>query len=66
MVIWGGKDIKTKESGLKINTDKPIKVRILPSIDVKSLPKGKKGREELENMVRGQMESEISNILSEV
>ncbi|NIP31263.1 MAG: hypothetical protein GTO02_16365 [Candidatus Dadabacteria bacterium] len=66
MIIWGGKDIKTKKSGLRINTDKPIKIRIMPPIDVKSLPRGKKGREQLEHMVRDQMENEIVNILNEV
>ena len=64
MVIWGGKDIKRKSSSFHVSANKTMKVRVLPSIDVKGLPRGKKGREKLEEMVRERMECEIEKILN--
>lgn len=58
MVIWGGKNVKPKGSYI-IKSGQKIVVKILPSINVSELPKGRKGREELENLVRTAMEEVI-------
>lgn len=55
MVIWGGKNVRPKGS-YDIKFGETILVKILPSIDVKTLPKGKRGREDLEQKVRSSME----------
>jgi len=58
MVITGGLDIMSK--GSKILRPGTMKVRILPPIDVRVLPKGREGREELMRIVRSQMEEELA------
>lgn len=58
MVIWGGKNI-TRKGSYKIYPGKDILVKILKPIDVSSLPKGRKGREELEEKVRSAMKDVI-------
>ena len=63
MIIWGGKDVRKKGS-YELNTDRNIVVRILPSIDTASLPKGKEGGEKLESVVREEMLREIEKIRS--
>ena len=54
MVITGGLDIMPRDS--KVLRPGTMKIRILPPIDVASLPPGREGREELMCMVRSQME----------
>ncbi|MCI0482701.1 MAG: 1-acyl-sn-glycerol-3-phosphate acyltransferase [Candidatus Dadabacteria bacterium] len=54
MVITGGLDIMPR--GSKVLRPGTMKIRILPPIDVGSLPPGREGREELMRMVRSQME----------
>jgi 1-acyl-sn-glycerol-3-phosphate acyltransferase len=54
MVILGGKDITPKGS-MKVNPG-IMRIKILPPIDVKNLPPGKEGREELSRLVRDAME----------
>ncbi len=58
MVITGGLDIMSK--GSRVLKPGTMKVRILPPIYVDKLPPGRKGREELMNMVRTQMEDVLS------
>lgn len=67
MIIWGGKDIRPKNQ-IKIDLDrnKKITIRVLPPIDPSKYPKGKKGREELSQLVRKQMEVEIEKIVNQV
>ncbi len=67
MIIWGGKDIRPKNQ-IKIDLDKSKKmtIRVLPAIDPNDYPKGKKGREELSQLVRKQMEDEIEKIVNQV
>ena len=62
MVIWGGKNIRPKGS-YKIDSSKEIDVHIMKPIDVKTLPKGRKGREELEERVKTSMENIISKYI---
>lgn len=62
MLIWGGKNIRSKKE-FKINKGKTIHVKFFDPIDVGLLPRGKKGREQLENMVRDLLESEINRYL---
>ncbi|HSE83573.1 MAG TPA: lysophospholipid acyltransferase family protein [Thermodesulfobacteriota bacterium] len=54
MVIYGGNDINPK--GSKKIIPGTMKVKILPPINVKQLPPGKEGREELSELVRKDME----------
>lgn len=58
MAIMGGKDILARDS-MKVNPG-VMKVKIFPPIDVKDLPPGKQGREKLSSIVRGQMESALT------
>jgi len=58
MVIWGGLNIR-KKGQFKIESNKKMLVKILDPIDVSQLPKGRKGREELEYKVRNMMEEVI-------
>lgn len=58
IVIWGGKDVRKKGS-YEIKPDKTIEVIILEPIDVRELSRGRKGREELERVVRERMEQII-------
>ena len=62
MLIWGGKNIRSKTE-FKINKNKTINVKIFDPIDVRKLPRGRRGREELENMVRDLLGSEIDKYL---
>jgi 1-acyl-sn-glycerol-3-phosphate acyltransferase len=57
MAILGGKEIMPKGS-MKINSGY-IKIRILPPINVKSLPSGKIGREELSRLVKEALEEAV-------
>ena len=54
MVIIGGKEVMPKGS-MRINPG-IMKMKILPPIDVKNLPSGREGREELMRIVREVME----------
>ncbi len=54
MVIVGGKEVMPKGS-MRINPGR-MKMKILPPIDVKNLPSGREGREELMRVVREVME----------
>jgi 1-acyl-sn-glycerol-3-phosphate acyltransferase len=54
MVIIGGKEVMPKGS-MKINPGS-MKMKILPPIEVKNLPSGREGREELMRLVREVME----------
>jgi len=63
MLIWGGKNIKSKNK-FKLNSNRVINVKIFDPIDVSLLPRGKKGREELENSVRDLLESEVDKYLA--
>ena len=67
MIIWGGKDIRPKNK-LDIDLDKnrKITIRILPQIDPNKYPGGREGREQLEKVVRQQMEDEIEKIKNQV
>lgn len=62
MLIWGGKNIKSKTE-FKINENKKIYVKFFDPIDVSILPRGRKGREELDNMVKDILGSEIEKQL---
>lgn len=62
MLIWGGKNIKnTAKKSYSVN--KIINVKFFDPIDVALLPRGKRGREQLETEVRGYLESEIEKYL---
>ena len=63
MVIWGGKDIQSKDKS-RIDAGREMLVKIFEPIDVTKLPRGRRGREELENKVRSQMENLINEKLS--
>lgn len=63
IVIWGGMNIRKKGSH-KLNTGESMLVKILEPIDVTKLPKGKEGREQLENMVHERMSEVIENQLT--
>ena len=63
MVIWGGRNIQSKDNS-KIEAGREMLVKIFEPIDVTKLPRGRRGREELENKVRTQMESLINEKLS--
>ena len=63
IVIWGGKNVRKKNS-LELHTNKTMLVKILEPIDVDSLPKGKKGREQLEQIVHDRMSEVINRELS--
>ena len=54
MVILGGKEVMPKGS-MKVNPGS-MKMKILPPIDVKTLPSGREGREELMRLVREVMD----------
>jgi len=54
MVITGGLDIMPR--GSKVLRPGTMKIRILPPIDVRNLPSGRGGREELMRIVRSRME----------
>jgi putative phosphoserine phosphatase/1-acylglycerol-3-phosphate O-acyltransferase len=60
MVITGGLDIMPR--GSKVLRPGTMKIRILPPIDVGSLPPGREGREELMRMVRSQMEEVLDRL----
>ncbi len=62
MLIWGGKNIRSKTE-FKININNKIYVKFFDPIDVGALPRGRKGREELENMVKDILETEIEKQL---
>ena len=62
MVIWGGLNIR-KKGQFKVESNKNMLVKILEPIDVTKLPKGRKGREELEQRVRETMEEVIERQL---
>lgn len=64
MLIWGGKNIKNKKE-FKLNPNNVINVKFFDPIDVSLLPRGKKGREELENSVRGALEPEVEKYLAQ-
>ena len=64
MLIWGGKNIKNKDE-FKLSPNKIINVKFFDPIDVAQLPSGKKGREELENSVRGLLGSEIEKYFAQ-
>lgn len=57
MVIIGGKEVMPKGS-MKINPG-TMKMKILPPIEVKNLPSGREGREELMRIVREVMEGAL-------
>ena len=63
MVIWGGKNIQSKDKS-KIEAGREMLVKFFEPIDVTKLPRGRRGREELENKVRSQMENLINEKLS--
>lgn len=63
IVIWGGKNIRKKGSR-QLNMNRTILVKILEPINVNELSKGKKGREELENIVYERMSGVIEEQLS--
>jgi 1-acyl-sn-glycerol-3-phosphate acyltransferase len=58
MVIMGGKNVMPRDS-FQINPT-TMKVKIFPPIDVKNLPPGKEGREELSRIVREAMEKTLA------
>lgn len=62
MLIWGGKNVKNNAEK-KYSLNKVINVKFFDPIDVSQLPRGKKGREQLENSVRGYLETEIDKYL---
>ncbi|MGI9534603.1 MAG: lysophospholipid acyltransferase family protein [Thermodesulfobacteriota bacterium] len=62
MVIWGGLNIRKKDQ-FKIESNKKMFVKILEPIDVSKLPRGKRGREELEERVKSMMEEIINKQL---
>ena len=63
MFMWGGKNIINKNEFKLV--PKTINVKIFDPIDVSLLPRGKKGREELENTVRDLFQVEVEKHLSE-
>lgn len=63
MVLWGGKDIRRKNSW-ELNTGGTIRVSFLPPIDTGSLPPGRRGGDMLEAAVRERMLSEIEKLRS--
>lgn len=65
MVIWGGMHIR-KKGKFKMESDKTILVKVLKPINVSELPRGKQGREMLEEKVKTMMEDVIDQrLLSE-
>ncbi len=58
MAILGGRDI-TPRNGIRINPGY-MKIKILPPIDVKSLPPGRPGRDELSTLVREALEKALA------
>ncbi len=62
MVIWGGMNVAKKDR-FKLESNKEMLVKILEPIEVDRLPGGRKGREELEQMVRTKMEEVINGQL---
>ena len=64
IVIWGGLNIR-KKNEFKVQKNKEMLVKILDPIDVSKLPRGKRGREELEHRVRSMMEEVINKKLEE-
>ena len=62
MVIWGGLSVR-KKNHFKVKSNKEMLVKILEPIDVGKLPRGKRGREELEQRVRIMMEEIINRRL---
>jgi len=63
MLIWGGKNIKNKNE-FKLVSNKIINIKFFNPIEVELLPRGKKGREELENSVRESLISEVEEYLA--
>ena len=61
MVLWGGKDIRKKNSW-ELNTGRTIRISFLPPIDTESLPPGRRGGDLLETAVRERMVSEIEKM----
>lgn len=67
MIIWGGKDIRPKNKmDIDLDKNREMTIRILPPIDPNEYPKGREGREQLEKVVRQQMEDEIEKITNQV
>jgi len=64
MLIWGGKNIKNKKE-FKLSSNKTINIKFFDPIDVSLLPRGKKGREELEKSVRDSLASEVEKYLAQ-
>ncbi len=64
IVIWGGKNIR-KKGTYELHPNKTITVHILEPVDVRKLPRGKEGREELEKIVRERMNKVIEKHLAE-
>ena len=64
MLIWGGKNVKNT-ANKSYNLNKVINVKFFDPIDVSALPRGRKGREQLENTVRGYLEPEIEKYLEQ-
>ena len=62
MVIWGGLNVR-KKGQFKVERNKNMFVKILEPIDVGKLPRGKRGREELEERVKSMMEEIINEQL---
>jgi len=62
MVIWGGMHIR-KKGKFKVESDKTILVKVLEPIEVSKLPRGRKGREMLEQKVKNVMEDVINQHL---
>lgn len=62
MVIWGGMHIR-KKGKFKVESDKKMLVKILEPIEVSKLPRGRKGREMLEQKVKNVMEDVINQHL---
>lgn len=58
MVITGGAELLSK--GSRHPNAGTMKIKILPPISVDDLPKGREGREELMQIVRGQMEEVLA------
>lgn len=62
MVIWGGMHIR-KKGKFKVESDKKMLVKVLEPIEVSKLPRGRKGREMLEQKVKNVMEDVINQHL---
>ncbi|MGI9554051.1 MAG: lysophospholipid acyltransferase family protein [Thermodesulfobacteriota bacterium] len=62
IVIWGGLNIRKKDQ-FKVESNKNMFIKILEPIDVSKLPRGRRGREELEHRVRSMMEEIINKQL---